>query len=100
MFNLESNGRHEGPMKFDIKKDQCQHAFYLWSDYDNLFFRCGNEDIRIWKENEKSKSNCYQNSKSAFDFRGIQNALIPNPRRNWYDDNEFTPKRIIVIQMN
>ena len=22
VFNLESNGRHEGPMKFDIKKEK------------------------------------------------------------------------------
>ncbi|BFU24392.1 predicted protein [Entamoeba histolytica] len=90
LFSLESNGRIEGMMKFNIK--QPQHAFWLFNQsHDRLFgFGCGG-DICVYKENNKTKSFCKQRS---FEYEGISNALcgkeIPD---------RFTPKRIIVIEM-
>ena len=102
VFNLESNGRHEGPMKFDIKKEKWYGAFYLFPDWNDVLFDCG-YDIRIKKENFKSKSYCWQNENSRFDYRGVEKALVQNPydgKIDWENRPTFTPKRIIVIQMN
>ena len=97
VFNLESNGRHKSPIKFDILKEECDTAFWLFpDDYDGLF-RCGNVEILIYKENRKSSSYCRQYENSRFDYRGVEKALVENPHPNGKD---FTPKRIIVIQMN
>ena len=99
VFNLESNGRHKSPMKFDIKKEKCDYAFVLCSDNhfynSDWLFSCGNSDISIYKENKKSRSCCYQDKGSHFDYRGVEKALVQNPNY----PNNFTPKRFIVIQM-
>ncbi|GAB1218649.1 hypothetical protein ENUP19_0001G0017 [Entamoeba nuttalli] len=93
VFSLESNGRLDGMMKFDIK-DQ-QHAFGLGKQsYDWLFaFGYGNGfgDICAGKENYKTNSYCIQRS---FEYEGISNALCGKLRPEC-----FTPKRIIVIEM-
>ena len=63
-------------------------------------FTCGNRDILICKENWKSESWCWQNEEfSYFDYRGVENALVQNPI-DWKGNGTFTPKLIIVIQMN
>ncbi|BFU26695.1 trichohyalin, putative [Entamoeba histolytica] len=91
VFSLESNGRIEGMMKFDIKEPQ--HAFYLYyQSHSCLFsFGFGFGDIRVYKENNKTLSYCKQES---FEYEGISNALCGKqyPYR-------FTPKRIIAIEM-
>ena len=48
-------------------------------------------DIKLYKENNKNSSNCWQNE-YTFDYHGIKNALCGKTDR-------FTPKRILVIQM-
>ena len=96
VFNLESNGRNEGPMKFDIKKKKCDEAFCLHADFRNELFSCGDCDIRIFKENRKSKSFCYQNEETVFNYRGVKKALVQNP--GWRNGSA-NPKRFIVIQM-
>ena len=96
VFNLESNGRHEGPMKFNIKKEECDGALYLYPDDDYWLFACGNLDIVIWKEYMKSESHCYQNKDSYFDYEDVENALVVNPQGY---SKCFTPKQFIVIQM-
>ena len=99
VFNLESNGRHPTPIKFNIKKEECDCAFCIYSDdYFIELFYCGNADILIKKENKKSESFCYQWEKSHFDYRGVEKALIQNPYNVW-NGKDFTPKRFIVIQM-
>ena len=87
-------------MKFDIKKEQSEKAFWLCSDNYADLFQCGNSDIVIYKEDSKSESFCCQNENSHFDNRGVEKALVQNPRKDLDDPNYFTPKRIIVIQMN
>ncbi|BFU20529.1 predicted protein [Entamoeba histolytica] len=89
VFSLESNGRIEGMMKFDIKEPQC--AFWLFNQSSNCLFSFGLSDIFVGKENKKTKSYCQQQS---FEYKGIRNALCGKqyPKR-------FTPKRIIVIEM-
>ncbi|BFU22112.1 trichohyalin, putative [Entamoeba histolytica] len=88
LFSLESKGRMEGMMKFDIK--QPQYAFCLFNQSDDWLFEFGYGfgDIRVYKENDKIISYCCQWS---FDYKGIENALCGH--------QFFTPKRIIVIEM-
>ncbi|BFU20937.1 trichohyalin, putative [Entamoeba histolytica] len=87
VFSLESKGRNEGMMKFDIK--QPQYAFYLYHRADNYLFAFGSgADIIVYKENYKTWSFCGQRS---FEYEGISNALCGK--------EYFMPKRIIVIEM-
>ncbi|BFU22165.1 trichohyalin, putative [Entamoeba histolytica] len=86
LFSLESNGRIERMKKFDIKRPQC--AFCLFNQSDDLLFSFGWRDICVYKENYKTISYCYPWS---FEYKGIENALCGN--------HDFTPKRIIVIEM-
>ena len=51
-------------------------------------------DIRLYKENEKNESHCWQNER-YFNYHGIENALCGKTG----EDGFFTPKRILVIQM-
>ncbi|BFU26084.1 trichohyalin, putative [Entamoeba histolytica] len=86
VFSLESKGRIEGMKKFDIKRPQ--HSFKLHNKSHNCLFSFGLGDIVVYKENNKTKSYCYQFS---FEYKGNENALCGK--------EHFTPKRIIVIQM-
>ena len=53
----------------------------------------GGIDIRLYKENNKTLSSCYQDNNN-FDYHGISNALC-----GWQYPHNFTPKRFTVIQM-
>ncbi|BFU24513.1 trichohyalin, putative [Entamoeba histolytica] len=88
VFSLNSNGRMKGMMKFDIKKSQ--HAFCLYNQTVNdILFEFGFlGDICVFKENIKTLSSCHQFS---FEYNGMSNALCGK--------YNFTPKRIIVIEM-
>ncbi|BFU23339.1 predicted protein [Entamoeba histolytica] len=86
VFSLESNGRIEGMMKYDIEIPQ--HAFYLHNQSMNWSFAFGS-DIVVGKENKKTKSYCSQ--QHSYEYDGIENALCGK--------QHFTPKRIIVIEM-
>ena len=50
-------------------------------------------DIRLWKENRKNGSRC-RRIEERFNYYGIKNALCGKT-----DPDEFTSKRILVIQM-
>ncbi|GAB1218781.1 hypothetical protein ENUP19_0003G0069 [Entamoeba nuttalli] len=87
VFSLESKGRIEGMMKFDVKRPQ--RAFKIYNKSHNCLFSFGyGGDIRVFKENDKTKSCCNQHS---FEYEGIESALCGK--------EHFTPKRIIVIEM-
>ncbi|BFU25919.1 trichohyalin, putative [Entamoeba histolytica] len=86
LFSLESNGRIEGMMKFDIK--QPEYAFYLYIQSSDCLFIFGDFDITVGKENNKTKSWCNQR---AFDYEEIRHSLCGS--------EDLTPKRIMVIEM-
>ena len=94
-FNLQSkNNRLDKPMKFEITYliigGIC--LFEKSDEYDLIWLG----DINLRKENKKNISYCRQNE-YCFNYHGIKNALCG---KTWEDGNEeFTPKRIIVIQM-
>ena len=91
-FNLESNGRLQQPMKFDIKN--LKYGGYLLYEKSSVnLITFG--DIVLWKENKKNSSFCYQNE-DWFDYHGIEKALCG--KIGWKGEF-FTPKRILVIQM-
>ncbi|BFU26351.1 trichohyalin, putative [Entamoeba histolytica] len=92
VFSLESNGRIEGMMKFDIIFQQS--AFCLFNQSDDCLFAFGIDDIFVCKENTETESYCKQHSFSSFSYKGISNALCGKEY-----PNRFTPKRIIVIEM-
>ena len=93
-FNLESNGRLQQPMKFEIKDLKYGgYTLYEKSDYGLIFLG----DIGLFKEDYKNKSHCYQ-YEDRFDYHGIKNALCgKEPDENGW--MYFTQKRILVIQM-
>ena len=53
-------------------------------------------DIFLKKENEKNRSWCSQNE-NRFNYHGIEKALCGKTK--YPGDDNFTPKRILVIQM-
>ena len=58
-------------------------------------------DIYLTKENYKNKSYCHQNE-NRFNYHGIEKALCGKTRykeNNEWKGEHFTPKRILVIQM-
>ncbi|BFU21283.1 trichohyalin, putative [Entamoeba histolytica] len=93
VFSLESNGRMKGMKKFDIIHPE--YAFCLYNQSNGWLFEFGYgggySDICVFKENYKTYSYCNQDS---FEYEGIENALCGN---EW--PNDFTPKRIIVIEL-
>ena len=90
MFSLKSNGRLNGMMKFEIINTSC--AFVLYNDCD--VFYMGSRYVRIYKQNDRSKS--YADNQGCFNFHGLTNSLVGKTGSS----NPFTPKRITVIQMN
>ena len=91
-FNLKSNGRLSGSMKFPIR-DLRYGGYELYKTshvYGNLI-QLG--EISLFKENNKNKSSCDQ-SEIKFNYHGLKNALCGKT----YPE-KFTPKRIVVIQM-
>ena len=92
-FNLESNGRLPNPMKYEIKdvKNGGYNLFSIW-DSNQALIRLG--DIILFKEDMKSQSKCCVQTNGYIDYHGIEYPLC-----NKTNGNQFTPKRIIVIQM-
>ena len=98
LFNLESNGRLNGMMKFKIK--DTRYGCYMSNESDEYLIVLGN--IFLFKDNKGSKAFCIQ-EEDWFDYQGITNALCG---RTCYEDENgewegeyFTPLRIQVIQM-
>ena len=89
-FNLQSNGRLEKPMKFEIKELK-EGGYKLFKPSDNRLISLG--DIALNKANRKNQSKCSQNEE-YFDYHRIENALYGKTK---YEN--FTSKRILVIQM-
>ena len=96
VFTLNSNRKgKEEMMKFEIIDKEKAFLLNDSDEFEWLFLigRRGNRtDIVIYKE--KNKSECLVQN-SNFKYGHIENAL----RENDNDNNCFTPKRFIVIQM-
>ena len=90
-FNLESNGRLQQPMKFEIK-DLKYGGYELFKKSDDCLIILG--DIYLNKENKKKTSCCYPTERK-FDYHGIKKALCGKV----WEPHRFIPKRILVIQM-
>ena len=95
-FNLQSkNNRLKQPMKFEIK-DLKWGGIWMYEKSDSRLINFG--DIDLKKENDKNKSYCCEN-KYKFDYHGIENALCGKTNTWRNNGNNFTLKRILVIQM-
>ena len=76
-------------MKFEIKYLK-KGGIYLYKKSSEYLMALG--DIYLNKENNKNESYCYQ-SEDHFNYHGIEKALCGKT------GDYFTPKRILVIQM-
>ena len=87
-FNLESNGRLNEPMKFELTANQCGKYKLYHKMEDNKLIELG--DIILFKEEYKSQSTSKHFEAICY-HHGIKYALSGK--------EHFTPKRILVIQM-
>ena len=94
-FNLQSNERLSKPMKFELKEMK-ESRIFLLDKTDEYLISIG--DILLKKENLKDYS-FFLNHSDSFDYYGIPNALC-GKEVDSCGYIYFTPKRIIVIQMN
>ena len=88
VFNLHSNGRLNSPMKCAIKGTYDDGTYLFKSDSNELIsVGC----IHLYKKEQKQLSECVE-YKTDFEFGGRKNVICGK--------RKFTPKRILVIQMN
>ena len=92
LFSLQSNGRSDIPMSFEIQEDKIGNAFWLFPKEEERLFVVGGCDISIGKENSKDKCWCYQYS---FHYHSMKQILVGKEG----PQNPFTVKRILVFQM-
>ena len=69
VFNLESNGRHEGPMKFDIKKEKCDEAFLFGLDHYGVLFNC--DELALTLQTNGTYRIWYNLTNTSVDFSSI-----------------------------
>ena len=83
------------PMKFNITNyhGNKSYAFWLYEESTCWLFKIGDNDIVVYKQ-DKYKTSIFQDKKSSFDYKGIENALIGKIGKEL-----FEMKRLIVIQM-
>ena len=93
-FSLKSNRRLNGMKKFEEKKS-CFGLDVRNKSADTLFGI--NYGFWIRKENNKVNSEIEEDN-SCFDFHGLSNVFLSNSATTNYI--KFTPRKIIVIQMN
>ena len=90
--SLQSSGRFDYPMKFNIKPKRQTESFYLYQKEMKLLFTIGNEDICVMKQDYHNKCYCKQTS---FDYRENSNVLVGKEGKQ----NPLEVKRIKVWQM-
>ena len=97
-FNLYSNGRLPKPMKFSIKETTKNGICLSIKTTDDLIFL---GEITLKKESCKEQSSCVQDDKK-FAYCWYVNALCGKSRKcnsKKIEQKNFTPERIIVIEM-
>ena len=92
LFNIQSNGRLNEPMKFEIK-NRLFGGMYIRCETHPILIQLG--CISLSKENVEGDSKCIELS-DRFDFHGIDNAICGKSSRN---NKCFTLKRLLIIQM-
>ena len=91
LFSLESNGRMNQPMKFEII--DVRSGYQLSSELDDEFISLGGNAIVLKKGNKRHESFCIQNEED-FNYHGIRKALCGKSGLF----NTFVLKRLRVIQ--
>ena len=94
-FNLKSNGRLQQPMTFEINYSGTENGHLLYKKSDDYLISLG--CIFITKQNWKDQSYCWQNEE-RFYFYGIEKAICGKVKE-YRNDEYFTPKRILILQM-
>ena len=92
LFNIESKGRLQSPMKFEILDIKSPYSLYK-KQSDHLITLGGYEQIKLYKKNMRENCRCNQYNK-VFDYHGIKTAVSGrNPK------NPFILIRLVVYQM-
>ena len=75
VFNLESNGRLNEMMKFDVKPEDSKRAFRIYgkNDPEKDLFEIGWGDLRDYKKNRIN--DWYTSTANSFNYGNIKNAL-------------------------
>ena len=89
-FTIFSNGRVDGPMKFEMINTSW--GYNLRSRDDEWLIKIG--ELWIKKEEKKHLSRCHQHE-AGFDYHGRKKVLTGGT----YFPSTFTPMRILVYQM-
>ena len=87
VFSLKSKGRINGMMKFENKNTN--YSFLLFNNDSYLMEFGTGHDIFLCNKRNKEQSHCKQSS--IYEYHGIIQTLS--------DNDNFTPKRFVVIQM-
>ena len=99
MFNLESQGRLQGPMKFEIKSES--EAYYRMSDSYDMLFHIG--DLAIFDDSHGCRNSQVIENSDNFDYHGIESALRKKDMAYRYGQEKvektFKVTRTRVIQM-
>ena len=90
MFSLRSNNRLPKPMKFEIINTD--FGYTMKNKSNDCLIEFGQYNIYIYKNEMSKYSKCYQSF--CFDNHGYEQEIIGEERKE-----QFTPKRIVVLQM-
>ena len=97
-FNLFSNGRLSGPMKFEIKDPKRGYCYYCYTD--DFILSLGDITFHAYHQAEIHYY-CSQHD-DIFDYHGIENAICGKTVKKWsWDEKEscFIAKRFVIYQM-
>ena len=94
IFSFHSNNRFSHTIRCDINMERQETAFRMFDENDDCLFVIGDNDIVIMKEDLKNECFCEQNS---FCYGELLRNLLVGKEGN---ENCFTVKRIVVVQMN
>ena len=92
LFNLRSNGRLDGPKKFEVINPEYPYVLYDLPEQGLITFGKGRQ-IMLYKKNKRYESHCTQRN-NVFNYHGYKMAIIGKGQ-----NSPFTPIRIVVYQM-
>ena len=95
LFRLSSSRTTKERKKFTISSSYTGSAFVCSNQSSSNLFYFGNNEIYVNKQNRKNSSFCKQHSTIYYSY-STSNELLPYTSN---ENNYFTPKRIMVIQM-